>query len=380
MRTLRLLLPTLLLLLALPTAAPAHPHGDHHKARPLVIGHRGASGYRPEHTLASYRLAAELGADYIEPDLVSTKDGVLVARHEPEIGGTTDVAAKFPGRKTTKVIDGASVTGWFTDDFTLKELKTLRAKERLPDIRPNNTKYDGKFEIPTFQEVLDLRARLSRKLHRQIGVYPETKHPTYFRSEGLALEPKLVSTLNRNGLNRKGAPVFVQSFEIDNLKALDHVLKVPLVQLLDEADLHPAGDPSQPSYGSMATPEGLRKIATYADGVGPWKNYIIPRNARRLLRQADELRQGRAPGGPGRPPVHVPAREHVRPARAAVVVRPRRHRRPRLRDPAVHPGRGGRLLHRQRGLRRPGPLLASPFDAAGRAPRRLPAPVRAARR
>jgi glycerophosphoryl diester phosphodiesterase len=279
MRTLRLLLPALLILLALPTAAPAHPHGDHHKARPLVIGHRGASGYRPEHTLASYRLAPELGADYIEPDLVSTKDGVLVARHEPEIGGTTDVAAKFPGRTTTKVIDGASVTGWFTDDFTLKELKTLRAKERLPDIRPNNTKYDGKFEIPTFQEVLDLRARLSRKLHRQIGVYPETKHPTYFRSEGLALEPKLVSTLNRNGLNRKGAPVFVQSFEIDNLKALDHVLKVPLVQLLDEADLHPAGDPSQPSYGSMATPEGLRKIATYADGVGPWKNYIIPRTA-----------------------------------------------------------------------------------------------------
>jgi glycerophosphoryl diester phosphodiesterase len=278
MRTLRLLVPTLLVLLALPAAAPAHPHGDHH-ARPLVIGHRGAPGYRPEHTLASYRLAAALGADYIEPDLVSTKDGVLVARHEPEIGGTTDVATKFPERKTTKVIDGASVTGWFTDDFTLKELKTLRAKERLPDIRPNNTQYDGKFEIPTFQEVLNLRAELSRKLHRQIGVYPETKHPTYFRSEGLALEPKLVATLNRNGLNRKGAPVFVQSFEIDNLKALNHVLKVPLVQLLDEADLHPAGDPSQPSYGEMATPAGLRKIATYADGVGPWKNYIIPRTA-----------------------------------------------------------------------------------------------------
>ena len=208
-------------------------------------------GYRPEHTLASYRLAAELGADYIEPDLVSTKDGVLVARHEPEIGGTTNVAdhPEFASRKKTKVIDGITFTGWFTEDFTLKELKTLRAKERLPDIRPNNTKYDGKFEIPTFQEVLDLRAQLSRKLHRQIGVYPETKHPSYFRSIGLPLEPKLVSTLNRNGLNRKGAPVFVQSFEIDNLKALDHVLKVPLVQLLDEADLHPAGDPSQPSYG-----------------------------------------------------------------------------------------------------------------------------------
>ncbi len=248
-------------------------------SRPLVVGHRGAAGYRPEHTLASYRLAIELGADYIEPDLVSTKDGVLVARHEPEIGGTTNVAdhPEFASRKTTKVIDGITFTGWFTEDFTLKELKTLRAKERLPDIRPNNTKYDGKFEIPTFQEVLDLRAQLSRKLHRQIGVYPETKHPSYFRSIGLPLEPKLVSTLNRNGLNRRGAPVFVQSFETGNLRQLDHVLKVPLVQLLDEADLHPANDPTT-TYGDMATPAGLREIATYADGVGPWKNYIIPRN------------------------------------------------------------------------------------------------------
>jgi len=280
MRTLRLLVPTLLLLLALPTAAPAHPHGDHH-ARPLVIGHRGAPGYRPEHTLASYRLAAELGADYIEPDLVSTKDGVLVARHEPEIGGTTNVAdhPEFASRKKTKVIDGIKFTGWFTEDFTLKELKTLRAKERIPDIRPANTRFDGKFEIPTFQEVLDLRAQLSRKLHRQIGVYPETKHPSYFRSIGLPIEPGLVRALSRNGLNRKGAPVFVQSFEIGNLQALNHVLKVPLVQLLDEPDLHPAGDPNQPSYAEMATPAGLRKIATYADGVGPWKNYIIPRTA-----------------------------------------------------------------------------------------------------
>jgi glycerophosphoryl diester phosphodiesterase len=280
MRTLRLLVPTLLLLLALPATAPAHPHRDH-QARPLVIGHRGAAGYRPEHTLASYRLGAELGADYIEPDLVSTKDGVLVARHEPEIGGTTNVAdhPEFASRKTTKVIDGVSFTGWFTEDFTLKELKTLRAKERIPDIRPANTRFDGKFQIPTFQEVLDLRARLSRELHRQIGVYPEVKHSTYFRSLGLPIEPKLVSTLNRNGLNRRGAPVFVQSFEIGNLRALNHVLKVPLVQLLDEPQLHPAGDPAQPSYGDMATAAGLREIATYADGVGPWKNYIIPRTA-----------------------------------------------------------------------------------------------------
>ncbi len=278
MRTLRLLLPALLLLaLALPAGAAAHPSDEHH-AKPLIIGHRGASGYRPEHTLESYRLAAELGADYIEPDLVSTKDGVLVARHEPEISGTTNVAdhPEFASRKKTKVIDGITFTGWFTEDFTLKELKTLRAKERLPDIRPANTRFDGKFEIPTFQEVLDLRAQLSRKYHREIGVYPETKHPSYFRSIGLALEPKLVDALNRNGLNRRGAPVFVQSFETGNLRQLDHVLKVPLVQLLDEAQLHPANDPHT-TYGQMTTPAGLRDIARYADGVGPWKNYIIPR-------------------------------------------------------------------------------------------------------
>jgi glycerophosphoryl diester phosphodiesterase len=270
-----LALVALIAVLGPPAAASAH------QKRPLVIGHRGAAGYLPDHTLQGYQLAIDLGADYIEPDLVSTKDGVLVARHEPNIIATTNVLdhPEFKSRRRDATIDGATENGFFASDFTLKELKTLRAKERLPDIRPNNTKYDGRFEIPTFQEVLDLRAALSRKLHRQIGVYPETKHPTYFRSEGLALEPKLVSTLNRNGLNRKGAPVFVQSFEIGNLQALDHVLKVPLVQLLDEADLHPAGDPSQPSYGELATPAGLRRIATYADGVGPWKNYIIPRTA-----------------------------------------------------------------------------------------------------
>ncbi|MEA2135317.1 MAG: glycerophosphoryl diester phosphodiesterase [Solirubrobacteraceae bacterium] len=282
MRSTRLLLlGATCLLLALPAAAPAKPrHPHHHHAQPLIIGHRGAPGYRPEHTLASYRLAAEMGADYIEPDLVSTSDGVLVVRHEPEISGTTNVAdhPEFADRKTTKVIDGTALTGWFTEDFTLRELKTLRAKERLPDIRPQNTAYDGRFEIPTFQEVLDLRAKLSRQLHRPIGVYPETKHPTYFRSIGLPLEPRLVRALNRNGLNHRHAPVFVQSFEQDNLRALRRSLKVPLVQLLDEPDLHPAGDPSKPSYGELATPAGLRSIARYADGVGPWKNYIVPRN------------------------------------------------------------------------------------------------------
>jgi glycerophosphoryl diester phosphodiesterase len=253
---------------------PHHPTAD-----PLIIGHRGASGYRPEHTLASYRLAAEQGADYIEPDLVSTRDGVLVARHEPEIGGTTNVAdhPEFADRKTTKVVDGTSLTGWFTEDFTLAELKTLRAKERIPQLRPANTAYDGRFEVPTFQEVLDLRKQLSKELGRPIGVYPETKHPTYFRSLGLPLEPRLVDALTRNGLNRHGAPVFVQSFETGNLEALRSRLKVPLVQLLDARDRHPVGDSR--TYGELATPAGLRSIARYADGVGPSKDYIVPRNA-----------------------------------------------------------------------------------------------------
>ncbi|MBY8852218.1 glycerophosphodiester phosphodiesterase, partial [Saccharothrix sp. MB29] len=168
---------------------------------PLVIGHRGASGYRPEHTLAAYELAARMGADYVEPDLVVTKDGKLVARHENEIGGTTDVAAhpEFAARKTTKVVDGVPITGWFTEDFTLAELKTLRAVERIPDVRPRNTLYDGRFEIPTFEEVVELSRRLSRELGRDIGLYPETKHPTYFQDIGLPLEPRLVDVLNRKG-------------------------------------------------------------------------------------------------------------------------------------------------------------------------------------
>jgi glycerophosphoryl diester phosphodiesterase len=255
----------------------AHDPGAH---KVLIIGHRGAAGYRPEHTLASYELAARMGADYIEPDLVSTKDHVLVARHEPNITDTTDVAShpEFAGRKTTKTIDGATQTGWFTDDFTLAELKTLRAKERLPDVRQRNTLYDGHYEVPTFQEVIDLAKSLSRELARPIGIYPETKHPTYFRNEGLPIEEPLVKTLNRNGLNRPGAKVFVQSFEVNNLKALNKVLKVPLVQLLDSPDLSPA-DNSGKTYGEIATAAGLKDVATYADGVGPFKDYIIPRDA-----------------------------------------------------------------------------------------------------
>jgi glycerophosphoryl diester phosphodiesterase len=259
----------------------SHPPDAH---RVLIIGHRGASGYRPEHTLASYELAARMGADYVEPDLVSTKDHVLVARHEPDITATTDVAdhPEFASRKTTKTIDGTPTTGWFTDDFTLAELKTLRAKERLPVVRQGNTLYDGRYQVPTFQEVIDLVKRLSKELHRDIGIYPETKHPTYFRDEGLPLEELLVKTLDRNGLNRRGAKVFVQSFEVSNLKALNGVLRVPIVQLLDAKNLKPADVAKAggtTTYGDMATPQGLRDIAKYADGVGPSKDYIVPRDA-----------------------------------------------------------------------------------------------------
>jgi glycerophosphoryl diester phosphodiesterase len=249
------------------------------RGRSLVIGHRGASGYRPEHTLASYELAARMGADFIEPDLVSTKDGVLVCRHENEISGTTDVASRpeFAARQRAKVVDGVTITGWFTEDFTLAELKTLRAVERLPAVRQRNTLYNGLFEVPTFQEVLDLRARLSRELRREVGVYPETKHPTYFRSIGLPLEPALVRTLRRNNLDRRDAPVFAQSFEAANLRDLHDKfgLRVPLV-FLTSASGSPFGDPR--SYADYLTPAGLRDLARFVDGIGPDKNQVIPRN------------------------------------------------------------------------------------------------------
>jgi glycerophosphoryl diester phosphodiesterase len=273
------------IILAALMAGPAPAKSDRSQnAEPLVIAHRGASGYRPEHTLGSYELGARMGADYIEPDLVSTKDGVLVARHENEIGGTTDVAnhPEFASRRTTKVIDGVSFTGWFTEDFTLAELKTLRAKERIPAVRQRNTIYDGRYEVPTLQEVIDLARRLSRELDRPIGIYPETKHPSYFRSIGLNLEDPLVRTLRRNDLDGRRAKVFVQSFEVGNLQALDERIDTPLVQLLGARTARPqdfveSGDPR--TYADMATPDGLRDIARYADGVGPSKDYIVPRDA-----------------------------------------------------------------------------------------------------
>jgi glycerophosphoryl diester phosphodiesterase len=267
-----------------PALAKGHQHP--HVSQVTIYGHRGAAGYRPEHTLASYRLGARMGADYIEPDLVSTKDHVLVARHEPAIGGTTDVAdhPEFASRRTTKVIDGVTFANdWFTEDFTLAELKTLRAKERLPDIRQRNTIYNGRYTIPTFQEVIDLRDHLSRELHRQVGLVPELKHSTYFRSIGLPLEEPFVRTLRRNHIDNRGAKVTVQSFEIGNLKALNRLLPgVPLVQLFDAkanrpGDVLAAGGTL--TYGAMATPAGLRDVARYADVASPSKDYIIPRDA-----------------------------------------------------------------------------------------------------
>jgi glycerophosphoryl diester phosphodiesterase len=254
---------------------------------PLVIGHRGAPAYRPEHTLASYRLAIQMGADYIEPDLVSTKDHQLVVRHENDITQTTDVAQhpEFANRRTTKIVDGTSHTGWFTEDFTLAELRTLRAVERLPNVRPANTAFNGLFPIPTFQEVIDLAKR------NRVGIYPETKHPTYFDSIGLSLEEPLVATLRRNGLDKPRSKVFIQSFEVSNLRELNRRIDVPLVQLIDAsgapADYVARG--IKRTYDDLVTRTGLRRIATYADGIGPDKSRIVPTDAAGRLKAPTTL-------------------------------------------------------------------------------------------
>ncbi|WP_394843679.1 glycerophosphodiester phosphodiesterase [Pendulispora brunnea] len=249
---------------------------------PLVIGHRGASGYRPEHTLASYELAIAMGADFIEPDVVSTKDGVLVVRHENEISGTTDVSShpEFADRKKKKTIDsGKETEGWWTEDFTLAELKTLRARERLPKLRPANTAFDGLYEIPTLQEVVDLAKK------RGVGIYPETKHPTYFRSIGLPLEEKVAQLLRDAGWHEATDPVYLQSFEPQSLQRLKELTNLKRVQLLD-ADGKPydfvvSDDPR--TYADLVKPEGLAFIATYAQGIGPNKNFLIPRDANQKL-------------------------------------------------------------------------------------------------
>jgi len=274
--------------IAAPAAvARANPDG------PLVIGHRGASGYLPDHTLASYALAARLGADYIEPDLVATKDGQLIARHEPNITSTTDVASheEFKARKRTMLVDGFPETGWFASDFTLREIKTLRAIQPLAD-RPQQ--FNGRFTIPTLEQVIRLAKRLSRRQDRTIGIYPETKHPTYHQRLGLALEPRLVETLDDAGWNRRSAPVFIQSFEQANLKRLDRMTRVKLVQLIDANDVNANGslDFTAPydrpydwtasgrpellarTFAFLTTDAGLDEVRRYADGIGPWKPYI----------------------------------------------------------------------------------------------------------
>jgi len=254
----------------MPQAKPLSP--------PIVIAHRGASGLRPEHTIAAYTLAIEQGADFIEPDLVLTKDDIFVARHENDITDTTDVAAhpEFAARKATRVIDDATHTGWFTEDFTLAELKTLRAKERLPQLRAGNVRYDGQFQIATLAEVIALAKAQTKLTGRTIGIYPETKHPSYFASIGKPMEARLVAQLKAAGWNSAKAPVFIQSFEVGNLKALHKLTKVRLIQLMDAsggpADAGKGGTPQ--SYAAMATAEGLRAIAAYAYGVGPNKNVI----------------------------------------------------------------------------------------------------------
>jgi len=251
--------------------------------KPIVIAHRGASGLRPEHTALAYDLAIDQGCDFIEPDLVPTKDGHLIVRHENEIGGTTDVAARpeFAGRKATKIIDGQSLTGWFTEDFTLAELKTLRARERLPQLRPGNTKYDGQAPLLTFDEVVAIAKAGSRRTGRTIGVYPEMKHPTYFAGLGLALEDRMVARLKAHDLDSATAPVFVQCFEVTALKTLRGKTKARLVQLT-AAEGGPADLPKV-TYAQMCGPSGLKDLALYADGLGPEKTQIVPQDAQTLL-------------------------------------------------------------------------------------------------
>jgi glycerophosphoryl diester phosphodiesterase len=269
------------------TAGAAERTGTPHQGGlpvPTVIAHRGASGYRPEHTFGSYRLALDMGADVIEQDLVPTKDGHLVCRHENDITGTTDVSAhpEFAGRKTTKTVDGKALTGWFTEDFTLAELKTLRAKERIPATRQENTLYDGRWDVPTFEEVLRWAEQQGRRRGRPVWLHVETKHPSYFRKLGLGLEEPLAKLLRQYGRHRKNSPVFLQSFEPSSIQRLGKLVSSPRVVLLDAANTRPwdfveAGDPR--TVADLVKPEGLQWIAGFAQGIGPWLDLIIPRDA-----------------------------------------------------------------------------------------------------
>jgi glycerophosphoryl diester phosphodiesterase len=271
---------------AAPAAAATQP------PKPLVIAHRGASALRPEHTLAAYAKAIEDGADAIEPDLVMTRDGVLVARHENDITGTTNVAElpQFAERKRTKVIDGERLSGWFTEDFTLAELKTLRARERIPRVRPANARLNDQFEVPTFDVIVRLAEQASLRTGKPIGIYPELKHPSYFRGIGLPLEDKLAAALRAQPYLRQ-APVFIQCFESGSLRAMRRTLgrglpNVKLVQLVGNprkgpADWKLAGDPR--TFDDMLSTTGLREVAAYADGIGPEKSSVVPRDAQGAL-------------------------------------------------------------------------------------------------
>ncbi|HEY9375105.1 glycerophosphodiester phosphodiesterase [Streptomyces sp.] len=269
-----------------PDAAADRAAGRGYRSLPVptVIAHRGASGYRPEHTLGSYQLALDMGAHVIEQDLVPTKDGHLVCRHENDITGTTDVAdhPEFASRKTAKSVDGVSLTGWFTEDFTLAELKTLRTKERIPAVRQENTLYDGRWEIPSFEEVLRWAEQEGRRRGRAVWLHVETKHPTYFRELGLGLEERLARLLRRYGRHRAHSPVFLQSFEPSSIQRLAKLVDSPRVVLLSAASSRPwdfvkAGDPR--TVADLVTPEGLAWIASYAQGIGPTLDLVIPKDA-----------------------------------------------------------------------------------------------------
>lgn len=284
-------LPAVLALLAVSTPAL----GQGKPRAPIVIAHRGASGYLPEHTLAAYSVAILQGADFVEPDLVMTRDGHLIARHDNQLDLTTDVASRpeLASKKTTKVVDGKRVTGWFSEDFTLAEIKTLRAIERIPGLRPGNTRFDRQFEIPTLQEIIDLVRAHEQAAGRPVGIYPELKHPTYFAGIGLAMEAPLVRVLHRNGYQRRRQQVFIQSFEIRPLQKLRRMTRIPLVQLLGDGgkpyDVAAAGGAL--TYEQMATPAGLRDVARYADGVGAEKSrYLLPLDKRGQLDPAAATR------------------------------------------------------------------------------------------
>ena len=269
-----------LLLASLALALPAHAQ--------LVIAHRGASGERPEHTLAAYERAIDQGADYIEPDLVPTGDGVLVARHENELSDSTDVAERpeFARRKTTKAIDGETVTGWFTEDFTLEELRTLRARERLSELRPANARFDGLYQVPTFPEIVALVKAKEAETGRRIGIYPELKHPTHFAEADIDVASLLLADLERSGYGAEDDPAFIQSFEVGTLESLDRRTGLRLVQLVS-AEGGPADRPRE-TYAGMLDRKGLTRIARYADGIGAPIALLLDESgkARPLIAQA----------------------------------------------------------------------------------------------